>query len=362
MRFGPTLRAAADAIFAVPLAGLWAVAAVGRTALNGVTAPWALVFLGGWCATVGWLRWHRRGENGGLGLAPAAAFSAATLVVLYLSDTAHHQWVFAQGPKALAVSASAILVWYAATRRPALALALGATGGLHALSFSQVATDDLIRYWGIADGLVAGAGYSVTAGVPGSADFYLVDLPLFPMALLVSFALLGHRLAAAHAPLVLANVALPFLYFALARAVGAGRVRALALTLLVISFPLYQVYTLGGSQPDPLWAALLAGLLLAAARRLWVVTGLAGAAVMLTRPEGVVYAGLVLAGLLWSERRRPRGVLLAGALAAGPVLAFAATLYAQFGIVWAATGWTNVASARYVLPNLGIVVRTNLPY
>jgi hypothetical protein len=362
MRIGSPLRIGAQAALALLPAALCAVGVFGRMALGGITVPWALTLLGVWCIVISWLLWCRREAYGGIGLMPAAAFSAAVLAVLYASDSAHHQWVFTPSPKALALSIGALLVWYAGTARPPVVPALGATGVLHALSFSQVATDDLIRYWGIADGLVAGAGYSVTAGVPGSVEFYLVDLPSFPIALVGSFALFGHRYAAAHVPLVVANAALPFLYYALARAVGASRLRALALTLLLISFPQYQVYTLGGSQPDPLWAALVAGMLLAAVRRAWIALGLCAAAVVLTRPEGVVYAALVFAGLFWTYRRRPKGVLVAAALAAPPVLAFAVALYAQFGIVWAATGWTNVASLRYVLPNLEIVVRSNLPH
>src|SRR5687767_6227712 len=170
MPVGLTWRVAAQSVLALAPAALWAVAMFGRTSVGGITLPSGLALLGAWCVVLAWLAWCRRRKSDGIGLIPAAAFSVAVLTVLYLSDTAHHHWVFAAGPKALALAVGVLLVWGAGTLRAPLPLALAASGVLHALSFTQVATDDLIRYWGIADGLVAGAGYSVTAGVPGSAD------------------------------------------------------------------------------------------------------------------------------------------------------------------------------------------------
>ena len=290
--------------------------------------------------------------------------------MLYASDGAYHAWVFMVGPKALALAAGALFVWLAAWPALPAPLTLGAVGMLQALSFSQVATDDLIRYWGIADGFALGAGYSVTAGVPGSADFYLVDLPFFPLTLGASFAALGHRFAAAHAPLVVANLALPFVFFALARAAGAPRAWSCALALIVISLPQYQVYTLGAAQPDALWAVVLGTQLLLVLRldrdtahqpRLWAALGVVSAAVVLTRPEGAIYTGLLFLGLLWRQRRAPRGVLLAGAIGALPAAIFSVALHAQFDVWWPAGGWANVARPRYVLANVALIVRRNLP-
>jgi hypothetical protein len=55
------------------------------------------------------------------------------------------------------------------------------------------------------------------------------------------------------------------------------------------------------------------------------------------------------------------GPLVALAACAVPVAAFSLFLLAQFGIVWP-TGWANVAGPQYVLPNLQVVVRQNLPH
>jgi hypothetical protein len=366
-----------EAVLALPVAALMSVGLFGRTTLQGMTAPWALTGIAAWLAISGWFLWCRRERTrqphafpSGLGPLPSAALALAILTVLYVSDTAHHAWVFTAGPKALALSSAALLVWFGGTLRPPIALVLGASGLLHALSFSQVATDDLIRYWGIADGLTRGAGYSVTAGVPGSGEFYLVDLPLFPLFLIPSFASLGHRSAAAQVPRVLANVALPFLQYALVRSCGAGRLRALVLSLSILAWPQYQVYTLGAAQPDPLWAALATAQLLLALLAVrspesiarWSALGLVSAAAVLTRPEGAVYTALLFTGLLWHQRRQLGGVMFATLIGAAPAFAFAATLNAQFGIWWAAGGWANVAHPRYVIPNVALVVRQNLPY
>jgi hypothetical protein len=188
-----------------------------------------------------------------------------------------------------------------------------------------------------------------------------VDLPFFPLTLVPSFAAFGHRYAASHIPPIVANLALPFLVYALVRDCGAGRLRGLALALALLAWPQYQVYTLGAAQPDPVWAALATTQLVLALRRRWAVLGIVSAAEVLTRPEGAIYTGLLFFGLLWHHRNAPGGVITAAAVGAAPVLAFAATLYAQFGIWWAASGWANVARPAFVLPNLSIVVHQNLP-
>src|SRR5688572_19379737 len=120
MQLGLAWRIGADGVLALLPAALWAVALVGRTEVTGITVSWASTLIAGWCVMMGWVGWCRLKSPAGIGLIPVAALSAAVLVVLYLSDTAHHQWVFASVPKALVLSASALLVWYAGTLRPAL--------------------------------------------------------------------------------------------------------------------------------------------------------------------------------------------------------------------------------------------------
>jgi hypothetical protein len=378
--------APARAALAILPAALWAVGAWGRTGLAGMSARWALTFLAAWLVA---FIWARRG--GAVGLLPAAAFSGALLLPLYASPDAYHAWTFTATPKGLALPVSALLValspmiGVAATAGreaaigtlrafvPALiAAGLFAFGALQALSFSQVATDDLIRYWGIADAWAAGAPYAVTEGLPGSSSFYLVDQPVYPALVALAFQLVGHRYLALHLPLVLANTVLPLLLYGTAREAGAARPAALAVALLVVAFPPYQVYALSSAEPDPLWAALLAGMTWLALRcarpsgataRTWIALGAMTALLVLTRPEGILYAGPLFLGLLWHawrEQRVLRHWLLAATVAGVPVVAFSGFLLWTFGIVWP-TGWGSVASLRYVLPNAELVLRQNLP-
>ncbi|MDQ3702962.1 MAG: hypothetical protein M3442_18875, partial [Chloroflexota bacterium] len=451
---------------ALPPAVLWTVAIWGRTSVAGLSGRWVatLVFLtfavATWADLGTRLTARRRSspnaspeddiQHGGLGLLPAALLSAAVVGALYLSDVVHHRFVFEPLLKGVFLPLSLLLVLAApglavaartgwrvshehrlaavvsafqealGARAPLLVgLTLGAVGALQAVSLINVATDDLIRYWSIADAFLSGAGYPVTEGNPRGDAFYLVDQPLYPLLILPSFALLGHRYLALHLPLILANVALPFVFYGLAGAAGAGteawgagvrgggtsngssrtaatprgdgRAMGLWLALAVLCFPFYQVYALGAADPEPLWA-VEAGLLLLLALRLtgtcqpprrrlleWVGLGIAGAAAGLTRPEGTLYAGATMLGLAWwyrgvlwrglhdlRSRRLPPstsdflGYIVAGTLCAVPVGAFTLFLWREFGVVSPA-GWLRIAGWRYLLPNLDIVLQRDLP-
>lgn len=385
---------AVTAALAAPPAALWTVALWGRTSIAGLSGRWLATLV---CLALAVALWAglagRRASPGGpwlvpragrlpaAGLLPAASLCAVLLGALHFSDAVHHRFVFEPLLKGASLPASILLVlaapgiagaagaWGRAPaggRLPAAAAALrdtlpgratlvcgvtlGAAGLLQAMSLINVATDDLIRYWSIADALLSGAGYPVTEGSPRAGGFYLIDQPLYPFLLLPSFWLLGHRYLALHLPLIIANVALPFVFYGLARVatamtvegtdkgrasgpaggpaesrVGAQqpggrgareRVAGLWLALVVLCFPYYQVYALGAADPEPLWA-VEAGLLLLMAMRLtlkspgaggWAHAPGDGREVPPAAPQGSLSGAPSLAwGVTPRHRRRPDG-------------------------------------------------------
>ena len=416
-RLGPLVAA----VPAAAIGAFWTVALWDRTSLAGLSSRWALTWLVLTVAAAGWaIGTARAGRQaparGAAGLLPAAALSLAALVIVYVSDDAHHAFVYRPWPKGLLIPATLVLVAAVpaiaagtasrkvradagqmgearallARHAPAIAtLTLVAAGVVQAAAFCAVTTDDLIRYWAIADGLRSGAGYPVTTGTTGGG-FYLVELPVFPLLILASTSLLGHRYVALIAPLLLAAAILPLLLYAVARATGASRLRAAAVALLVTCLPYYRVYAIGAAQPEALLAVELALLPWLAMRctapvqppaahgpamrtRWWITLGLVAALTALTRPEGALYVTALFAGLAWLERgvllewarapvrhRLPRCLVAAGASAL-PVAAFSAFLLTHFGVLWPA-GWANVAGAQFLVTNVRLVLRQDLPH
>ena len=391
---GAVLGTALVALPAALPAALWTVALQGRTGLGGLSVRWTATFLLLLVAIALWARFGERAQTApaaAAGLIPAAAFAGVALLSLYGSETVYHRFVHEPVLKGLTLPATVLLVLaapvFGAGREGAAVLArhrgllvavtLGGAGLTQAGHLLNVATDDLIRYWAIADALLQGAGYPVTEGVPGGGGFYLIDQPLYPLLILPAFQALGHRYLALHVPLLLANLAVPFVFYALARATGTSRPGALGLALVLVCFPLYQVYALSAADPEALWA-VEAGLLLlfamrvtapegsgsaVARRRLgaWAGLGLAAAAAALTRPEGTLYAGAALIGLALTTRLRRPGWWLAAALCGLPVALFSLFLWREFGVL-SPSGWQRIAGPQYVLPNLGIVLRQDLPH
>ncbi|HEX2516830.1 MAG TPA: hypothetical protein VH257_19145, partial [Chloroflexota bacterium] len=368
-------------------AALWTVALLGRSSVAGLSGRWVATWLLGTLAIVLWVRWAGHGRSLpalAAGLAPAGALAGAALLALYASDGAYHRFVHEPLGKGLLLPATAVLALgapaFAAGREMGAVLArgrgllvavtLGGVGVLQALHLLNVATDDLIRYWAIADAFLQGMGYPVTEGTPGGGGFYLIDQPLYPLLILPAFQALGHRYLALHVPLMVANAVLPFVFFALARATGTSRPGALGLSLAVLCFPYYQVYALGAADPEPLWA-VQAGLLLWLAMRVsddgrdvplweWGALGLAAAAAALTRPEGTLYAGLALLGLGWHTRLRRPGWWLATTVCAVPVALFSLFLWGELGVL-SPSGWLRIASPGHLGPNLSVVLRQDLP-
>lgn len=402
-------------------AALWTVALWDRTSLGEMSVRWAATLLSAMAAITLWLvtttRRKALGARGVVGLLPAALLAVAVLSAVYLSEDVHHAFVYqpwikgivlplsvalsvaaplwadavgaaqrAPGGAALAAGVQALRSASWAHQRTIVFATLAATGVLQALSFCAVATDDLIRYWAVADGILGSVGYPVTTGTAGGEGFYLVELPVYPILIVLGFLAAGHRFLALELPLIVANVLLPFLFYLLARAVGAGRLAALWLALAALSLPHYQLYALGAPEPEPLLAAELALLLWLtvrctqppaphvvqgpSSRFVWAALGLTAAAAVLTRPEGVLYVGPLFAGLAWhfrlasSRARDPEhgwGLLGAAVLCALPIIAFSAFLFARFGILWPA-GWANVAGPQFLLPNLLLTLNQNIPY
>ena len=341
-----------------------------RTALATMSARWAVIWTIAAATLAGWLWWDVRTSDQPHFMSVAwrwlpLSIPAGLAVLVYSSDNLHHlllSWNRARILCGATTLAALALIWLAqrAARYQAgqpreawlailaagAPLVIGASlfvqGVLQATSFVHLAVDDFGRYWTIADSLAAGGGYPVWEASAGTAQGggsgYWTDLPVLPLLLMVSFALFGHTLTAAHVPLLLANILLPFVLYAVYLRLTGHRLWAFTGTALILFLPFLQIYTLGASEPDPLLIVLVAALLWrvavlaksAAAMPLrtlrWhgLTLGLLVAATALVRPEGIVYAALIPAGLLLHQQSRralwwalgPASVLVGGFAAA----------------------------------------------
>ena len=398
-------------VAAAPIAALLTIALHGRTTLRGLSLQWATNFAVITLVTVAWAilarAWNRHGTVRpatvlgvipGIwrGILPAATVAAVATVATYASDDLFHALAHEPRLAGTLLPGTILLAgaapWWvdrrarldrAASDRArdlATVASLLATGIATAGAWHVVATDDLIRYWSVADAWRAGLGWSVTGGVPGSGDYYLVELPLYPLLAEGAFRLLGHTYAALRTPAIVVTAFLPLATWAAARGVGAGRTWSVAVALMMATIPHARTYAFGAAQPDGTFATFLTAFVALGARvapalrgegtlsiRLAIATGLAGAAALLTRPEGMVYVGGIVIGALATARpkRWPistwRGLLLGGAVVAVPAAAFSAIMLRDLGIAWPG-GWANIASVTHAWPNLDSIVRNNLPW
>ncbi|NCV23522.1 MAG: hypothetical protein EBV45_16505, partial [Chloroflexi bacterium] len=339
---------------ATPVAVLFTIALHGRTTVTGLSLKWAVTFTLIATATAAWSilarTWIRHGT-----IRPSATFSAIPGMWRGLL------------PAAVVAGIASIATL--------LATGVATTGAWHV-----VATDDLIRYWSVADAWRSGLGWSVTGGVPGSGDYYLVELPVYPLLVQGAFSLLGHTYAALRTPAIVIGAFLPIATWGAARGVGAGRVWAIAIALTMATIPHARTYVFGAAQPDGTFATFLTAFVAFGARawpalrgdhplsaRLAIATGIAGAASLLTRPEGMVYVGAIVLGTLTIARpqRWPvatwRAVALGVAVVVAPAGAFSAIMLRDLGIAWPG-GWANIASVSHVWPNLDTIMRNNLPW
>ena len=303
---------------------------------------------------------------------PLMLGTAIPMLAVYLSDAANHYFYYSMVSPSQAGVLSLLLLLLMATlllqiaelhrtscgsylpalrvaldsaRQPFIFVILMSIGLLQSLSYLNLLGNDFLRYWTVADALSSGAGYAATLTSPlyvqGGMTQQIVDLPLFPVLLAASFTFLGHTVAAAYVPVLLANVALPPLMYLLVFEVVPSRVVALSLTSLVVLFPPMRFYVLNWPLPDSLFLTLLLAscwLLVKILKddrglAIWLEFGLLSAAVALARPEGVAYAAVnmvvaVSASTAWTRR----SIALASMLL--PVAVFSLVLMISLGTPW----------------------------
>lgn len=398
-------------IAATPVAVLFTIALHGRTTITGLSLKWATTFALIAIATAAWSvltrAWIRHGTirpsaifsaipGMWRGLLPAAIIAGITSYASYASDDLFHALAHEPRLAGILFPTTVLLAgaspWFADRRARADNVAIDqshdlmtvstllATGVATSGAWHVIATDDLIRYWSVADAWRAGLGWSVTGGVPGSGGYYLVELPVYPLLAQGAFSLLGHTYAALRTPAIVIGAFLPIATWWAARGVGAGRVWAIAIALAMATIPHARTYVFGAAQPDGTFATFLTAFVGFGARawpalrgdhplsaRLAVATGIAGAASLLTRPEGMVYVGAIVLGTLTVARPRRwpiatwRAVTLGVTVVVAPAAVFSAIMLRDLGIVWPG-GWANIASVSHVWPNLDTIMRNNLPW
>ncbi|MHB1162776.1 MAG: glycosyltransferase family 39 protein, partial [Chloroflexota bacterium] len=246
---------------------------------------------------------------------------------------------------------------------PAVALLiLGFVGLLQGTSFITVLGDDYSRYWTIADALAGGWGYPVSEVAPvyqaGGMSRYLVDLPALPLAMMLSFSIIGHNvLAAMMPPLIAGSLFCLVAYLALRELtghVGLSYVVAAGLAM----FPLFTFYVLRAAEPDGMFVTLLVALAFLALRAdkrpgsrwTWGGLGLVAGAVALTRPEGIMYSGVTLATLALAHRTS-HGYRLAAILWGCIVALFSITMLLSFGVPWPSS-FVGTVQPEHVIRNL----------
>ena len=237
-----------------------------------------------------------------------------------------------------------------------IAGALLVLGLMQAMTYISIAFDDQVRYWSVADALARGQGYPLRtfdqefANSLGEVPYWTDDLPVWPFTMLIGFALFGHTTAGSYAPLIAANVLLPLVAFLAVRNISGNLVLAFGAAVTLVLFPMYQIYALGAAEPEPLFHLLLLAMIACVPKaRLWqhwVLFGIVTGLVVMTRPEGGIYAALALVVLL-ATRWREVGVWVAAVLAAIPSLIYA-------GMTWLQTGkpWPLQRTTYFALENL----------
>ena len=234
--------------------------------------------------------------------------------------------------------------------------ALLVVGLTQAMTYISIAFDDQVRYWSVADALARGQGYPLRtfdqefANSLGEVPYWTDDLPVWPVTMLIGFALFGHTTAGSYAPLIAANVLLPLVAFLAVRNISGNLVLAFGAAVTLVLFPMYQIYALGTAEPEPLFHLLLLAMIACVPKsRLWqhwILFGLVTGLVVMTRPEGGIYAAVALVVLL-ATRWREVGVWVAAILAAIPAMIYA-------GMTWLQTGkpWPLQRTTYFALENL----------
>lgn len=312
-----------------------------------VTLAGASVAVTGWWLAYAWVLRLRRGQlrlrDAIIPSLPLFVVVTVPVIAIYSSDVVHHYFyfymVYLNQPKPLTlllvllVSSAVLQVTQLASARVsfplALSLALGRVGEhftlllLLALGILQSSAylgrlydDFFLRYWPVADALSTGVPYpaAVVAGlwqpffVEGGLARYLIDLPLYPALVAGSFAVFGHTTVGAFVPTIVSNALLPPTMYLLFRELIRSRALALSMVALVTLFPPFRFYALNLTFPDPTFFTLLMAtcwlfvkVVKGESRTMvWALFGLSSAAITLTRPEGIAYAGIFFAAFALS--------------------------------------------------------------
>ncbi len=230
-------------------------------------------------------------------------------------------------------------------------LALLLVGGFQAASYIEITIDDLSQFWATADALASGRDY------PTWRD--RASLPGLPLLLLGSFAFFGRTFPAAIAPMFVANIVLPWLIYRAALAAKASRSASFAIAVIATVLPPVQIYSLGSAEPDPVFIALLAAAVwgfmhvLRTAEPCHSILALGGvaAALAVTRPEGPLYAGLLLLAAFAAKPSRWTGAGVATcAVLTLPLVVFSLV---RLGRPWPVAG--QDFSIENLVSNTGIV-------
>lgn len=297
--------------------------------------------------------------------APTVALLLTVLVTAVAQEVILGRGAASWGP--------ALQIALVACRRWALPVSLLLLGLLEASSYLWVVGNDFTRYWAVADATNSAAGYPASRHQPvyiaAGMHPYSIELPFFPLLLLISFSIFGHDTFGALVPGLLANTALPLLLYGFYRRAGLGRSIAFAASCSVVAIPFFRLYTLNAPVPDAVFEALLVGtgyLFLQvvgdlalrfrspsvqgnAPWILWPLFGLLSGLTALTRPDGVVFVALMFAALVPCLFRRCFHLALGTFLATvGP---FSLLMMSTFGLVWPRNQGTS-ASIDHMASNL----------
>jgi len=365
---------------------------------------------------------------------PLLALTLSGSLAIYLSDYFNHQARhFLQPTPAIAMLLAVLLtfVLQAATlradhacwsrrladtlvdaRRWAVPTSLILLGFLQGASYLWVIGNDFTRYWTAADAMASGAGYPASYNLPiyvaEGMDRYSIELPVFPLSLLLAFALAGHDTVGAHLPALVANTLLPLLLYAFYHRAGFKRPLAYAAAAIIAVFPFLRLYTLNAPVPDAVFITLLvtAGYLLLhligtekagrgdegspapivaveeraalspallAGERArgrgaepgthhwlcWTAFGVVAGLAAMTRAEGMLYAVIMFVALLpYALRVQP---YLAGIAFLLTIAPFSLTMMRTFGRLWPNNAGSSFG-LHYVRENLDWMGWSSLPW
>lgn len=227
-------------------------------------------------------------------------------------------------------------------------------GFLQGSSYLWMIGNDFTRYWAVADAISSMSGYPASRHMPvyiaAGMSPLSIELPFYPILLLISFTLFGHDTVGAQLPSLLANSLLPLLLYAFYRKADLGRPLAFAASCAVVSIPFFRLYTLNAPVPDAVFVAMLVatGYLFLCiikgrgsesprnrtrpAWTMWALFGVMAGLTAQTRPDGMLFGVLMLAALTPALLDRRFWAALGAFLAS--VTPFSVLMITTFGMIW----------------------------